>query len=156
MNSKFQEVYRSFLTKKPFDLTLDRRFDQVIENCARIHGHGGTWILPEMVEAYKELHRKGKAMSVEAWREGELVGGLYGVLIKGVFSGESMFFKESGASKLCLVHLVGHLKDRGYRWMDIQMVTPLFRQFGGRLISRKAFLQLLKERQKQWEENPVG
>ena len=154
---KIPRSVQKLFNKKPFDLTLDRSFDQVIENCAKTHGRfGGTWILPEMVEAYKELHRKGKAMSVEAWQKGELVGGLYGVLIKGVFSGESMFFKESGASKLCLVYLVRNLKSWGHRWIDIQMVTSVLHQFGGRLVPRKEFLELLKQRHKQWKKDPAG
>ncbi len=141
------------MKRQTFELTLNREFGKVIENCAKVPGGGEeeTWILPEMIESYKELHRRGKALSVEAWCEGELVGGLYGVLIKGVFSGESLFFKKSEASKACLVYLVEFLKSRGHQWMDIQMVTNVTEQFGGRLIPRKTFLNLLKDRQKKWE-----
>lgn len=148
---KIPKSTRSILKKKTFELTLNREFGQVIENCARISRGDGkeTWILPEMIDAYKELHHRGKAMSVEAWFEGKLVGGLYGVLVKGVFSGESLFFKKSEASKVCLVYLVEFLKSKGHRWIDIQMVTNVIEQFGGRLIPRKVFLDLLKNRKKQ-------
>ena len=149
---KIPKSTRKIFKKKTFELTLNCEFGQVIENCAKAPGRKETWILPEMTEAYKKLHQRQKAMSVESWWEGQLVGGLYGVLLKGVFSGESLFFKKSEASKLCLVYLVDHLKSLGHQWMDIQMVTPVTRQFGGRLISRKTFLNLLKDRQKQWSE----
>ena len=147
---KIPKSTRRIFKKKVFELTLNRDFERVIESCAEVSRGEGTWILPDIVEAYKKLHYRQKAVSVEAWCRGELVGGLYGVLVKGVFSGESMFFKKSEASKLCLVYLVEHLKSLGHRWIDIQMVTPVTEQFGGRLIPRKAFLNLLKARQKQW------
>src|SRR5690606_3527639 len=109
----------------------------------------GTWILPEMIDAYVELQKAGKAISIEAWKEDELVGGLYGGLLKGVFSGESMFFKEAEASKVCLAYLVDYLKNLNLEWMDIQMVTPLLEKFGGKYISRQEFLKLLEKTQKQ-------
>lgn len=150
---KIPKSTQKLFRKKVFELTLNREFGQVIKNCAEVPRGEGTWILPGIIEAYKELHRRQKAISVEAWCQGELVGGLYGVLMKGVFSGESMFFKKSGASKLCLVYLVEYLKSLGHRWMDIQMVTSVTRQFGGRLIPRKKFLNLIKDRQKEWRES---
>ena len=107
-----------------------------------------TWILPDMQKAYMELHRRGIAKSVEAWQDGKLVGGLYGVQVNGLFAGESMFFKESGASKVCLVHLVEKLKSEGATWIDIQMVTPVLELFGGRYIARKNFLKRLEEKSK--------
>ena len=107
-----------------------------------------------MVEAYEQLFQQGYAHSIEAWQNNQLVGGLYGVFVKGVFSGESMFFKESGASKVCLVHLVEHLKEMGLLWMDIQMVTPVLQMLGGEYIARDLFLDMLEEAQstnKRWE-----
>lgn len=135
------------IAKKKFQLTINKDFTQVIKNCARIprNNETGTWILPEMIDAYVELYKKGQALSVEAWFEGKLVGGLYGVLFKGVFSGESMFFKESEASKVCLVYLIDELKKQGHSWIDIQMVTPVLEQFGGEYIPRKEYLNLLKK-----------
>ncbi len=138
------------IKQETFKLTMNQAFMQVIENCARIprHHENRTWILPEMVQAYSELHRLGHGISVEAWFEDHLVGGLYGVLFKGVFSGESMFFKKSEASKVCLVHLVEELRQQGHTWIDIQMVTPLLEQFGGVYVPRSQFLKMLKQRQK--------
>lgn len=135
--------------KNDFKITFNTSFKDVIENCSKIprDHESGTWILPSMIEAYVKLHSLGYALSIEAWKNEELVGGLYGVLIKGVFSGESMFFKESGASKLCLIHLVEHLKSQGHEWMDIQMVTPVLELFGGEYISRQNFLNMLSNSQ---------
>lgn len=144
-NFHIPKSVKKIVDKNEITLTMNQDFSSVIENCSKIprSGESDTWILPEMVEVYKELHQKGLALSVEAWRGEKLVGGLYGVLINGVFSGESMFFFESGASKLCLIHLVEHLKSQGHEWMDIQMVTPILEQFGGEYIARKKFLDML-------------
>ena len=131
-------------------VAFDRDFSSIIRACAKVprDGEAGTWILPEMVAAYESLFAKGYVHCVGAWLGDELVGGLYGVFVKGVFSGESMFFKESGASKLCLVHMVEHLQSMGLEWMDIQMVTPVLESFGGEYIPRSQFLTMLKEAQK--------
>jgi leucyl/phenylalanyl-tRNA--protein transferase len=93
------------------------------------------------------LHQAGYAHSVEAWRDGELIGGLYGVYIRGVFSGESMFHRESGASKRCLYALIEKLRASGLEWMDIQMVTPVLETFGGKYISRADFQERLARAQ---------
>jgi len=132
--------------KMTFDVTKNRDFAQVIENCARVprKGEQGTWILPEMQRAYLELHSRGIAQSYEAWDGERLVGGLYGVVVNGLFSGESMFFKASGASKLCLVTMIEDRKFLGESWVDIQMVTPVLKSFGGRYILREDFLARLK------------
>lgn len=147
-NFKVPKATQKKIKQQFFEITFNKDFQAVIENCARIprNHESGTWILPEMVEAYTELHRQGKAISVEAWRNQQLVGGLYGVIIDGVFSGESMFFKESEASKVCLVHLVEFFKKQGHQWIDIQMVTPLLEQFGGEYIPRQQFLAMLKQK----------
>lgn len=144
---KVPKTLKKQMAKKPFEITMNKDFSGVIENCARVpRNEGGCWIIPEMVEAYKRLHQMNLAFSVEAWQQGNLVGGLYGVEIQGVFSGESMFFKESGASKICLVHLANHLKAEGHQWMDIQMVTPVLKTFGGEYVSRKTYLVMLEDR----------
>lgn len=147
---------KRLLLKEPFVLTMNQAFPKVIQQCASIprDGETGTWILPEMQEAYSELHRRGIAHSVEAWQNGELVGGLYGVFVNGLFSGESMFYKVSGASKACLVHLVNDLRARGCTWMDIQMVTPVLQMFGGKYISRAKFLERLKVAPKKRSRSP--
>lgn len=148
---KIPKTTQKAIQKNLFRVTENQAFQQVIENCARIprQQEQGTWIIPQMVESYAELHRQKKAISIEAWKGDELVGGLYGVCINKVFSGESMFFKESEASKVCLVHLVEMLKAKDYEWIDIQMVTPLLKQFGGEYIARKKYLKMLKSVQAQ-------
>lgn len=109
----------------------------------------GTWISPAIIAAYGCLHRRAtkrelRAHSVEAYRDGALVGGLYGVSRGAYFCGESMFHRETNASKAALVALVEHLQDRGARWLDTQMMTPLFHSFGTRLIARHDFMAMLQ------------
>lgn len=130
----------------PFRLTVNRAFEEVLEACARAPrpGQGGTWITPKLTRAYREFHRAGYAHSLEVWEGGELAGGLYGVYVGGVFSGESMFFRRSGASKFALVRLVEFLRSQGHSWMDIQMVTPLLESFGGRYLPQAQFLAWLE------------
>ena len=125
--------------------TIDGDFRGVIESCSRTpRAHEtGTWITPQMVEAYCELHRRGHAHSVEAWEGRELVGGLYGVDAGGAFAGESMFYRRADASKLALLFLVDHLKSRGLDWLDIQVMTPHMLTLGAREVGRDAFLQTL-------------
>jgi leucyl/phenylalanyl-tRNA--protein transferase len=125
--------------------TIDAAFADVITACATTPrpGQDGTWIIPQVIAAYVELHRRGFAHSVEAWRDDRLVGGVYGVDVDGAFAAESMFHRESGASKLALLHLVEHLGTRGLDWMDIQVVTPHLARLGARAIPRREFQRLL-------------
>lgn len=123
--------------------TLDTAFPLVIAACRTSPrpGQDGTWITPAMVEAYTTLHELGHAHSVEAWDEnGALVGGLYGVAVEGVFSGESMFHRAPNASKLALLFLIDHLRSRGLDWMDIQTLTPHMQALGATLLPRDVFL----------------
>jgi leucyl/phenylalanyl-tRNA--protein transferase len=136
--------------KDPFTFTIDKDFRKVIENCARVvrRGESGTWITPEFIESYSELHKKGEAHSIEAWdADGNLVGGLYGVDAGGVFCGESMFHTVSNASKLALLFLIEHLRSRGATWLDAQVMTPHIRALGAKDITRTAFLRKLRETQ---------
>jgi len=131
-----------------FQIELNRAFDAVIRACAetdRRDGDPGTWIDREIIDSYVELHRLGFAHSVEAWQDGRLVGGLYGVALGGAFFGESMFHSRTNASKVALAALVEHLRARGFRLLDIQWVTPHLEQFGAVEIPRKAYLELLEE-----------
>lgn len=123
--------------------TVGGAFQEVMLACQQQQrpGQQGTWILPEMIAAYTELFNQGHAISVECWEQGRLVGGIYGVLVAGLFSGESMFFRRPNASKLCFWRLVEYLRSQGHRWMDIQMLTPVTTAFGGKLISREEFLK---------------
>lgn len=113
--------------KQEFAITSDRAFDRVIRACA---DRSRTWITPSIIRAYTDLHEKGFAHSVEAWRDGELAGGLYGVALGGAFFGESMFFRVSNASKVTLVHLVRQLRAGGYILLDTQYSNPHLEQFG--------------------------
>lgn len=130
--------------------TADTAFEDVIRSCAEAPrpGQGGTWITPAMIAAYTVLHRRGHAHSVEAWNGNELVGGLYGVTAGGVFTGESMFHRIDDASKLCVLHLIGHLRARGATWIDIQQLTRHFALLGAHEIPRKEFLARLATEQR--------
>jgi leucyl/phenylalanyl-tRNA--protein transferase len=134
-----------FIRKQPFEITRDRAFRQVMQGCAEpAHGRGRTWVTPEFIEAYTRLHEQGHAHSIECWRRGELVGGIYGVSFGGFFAGESMFHRVTNASKVALCHLVGHLRARGFALFDIQMITPATRQLRAVEIPREEYLKRLK------------
>ena len=120
------------LRRRPFELTLDRAFAQVIAACARVPrpDQDGTWITPAMERAYVELHRRGFAHSVETWVDGQLAGGMYGVSLGGVFFGESMFTLVPEASKVALVTLVRQLRVWGFGLIDCQVYTDNLDRFG--------------------------
>tara|TARA_B100000886_G_C20368104_1_gene468282 strand:+ start:18 stop:686 length:669 start_codon:yes stop_codon:yes gene_type:complete len=124
-------------------------FEDVIKSCATHHSKNfsrETWITPEMIKGYLQLHHKGHAYSIETFNEkNELVGGLYGVNINGFFSGESMFFKEDNASKFALYSLIIFLHELNFPMLDIQMVTPITERFGGEFITRDKYLDILSE-----------
>ena len=124
-----------------FEVAIDRAFADVMQACA---GRDETWINQEILESYRELHRLGFAHSVECWLDGELVGGLYGVSLRGVFFGESMFHRVTDASKVALHALVARLKERRYALLDVQWVTPHLVQFGAVEVSRRRYLQMLR------------
>lgn len=130
------------LRRGDYEVTVDTAFREVIEACGEVprEGQEGTWITEGMIETYCALHEQGYAHSVESWRDGELVGGLYGVMIGGLFCGESMFAKASDASKVAFVHLVRQLRQWGIPWIDCQVHTPHLERFGAREIPRQAFL----------------
>lgn len=128
-----------------FTFTIDRAFTEVIEACASIRrpDQPGTWITDRMLRAYRRFHERGYAHSVEVWDGEELVGGLYGVAVDGVYAGESMFHRRPNASKLALLFLIDHLKDRGLDWIDIQMLTPHMEVLGAKEMPREQFLKKL-------------
>lgn len=130
------------LERDDFEIRLDTRFDDVVDACA---ARERTWISPSIRRCYGELHRMGAAHSVECWIDEHLAGGLYGVSIRGAFFGESMFHRETDASKLALVALVRHLRRRGFLLLDTQWTTPHLEQFGGKEIPRLEYLDLLEE-----------
>lgn len=132
------------LRKGRFTVTADTDFEAVIVACAAPRGPGqGTWITPAMQRAYSRLHRLGHAHSIETWRQGELVGGLYGVAVGRVFYGESMFSRASDASKVALVALAAQLRRWGFAVIDCQMHTDHLVSMGAVAVPRAVFLRLL-------------
>ena len=134
------------LRRRVFHVSFDRVFDDVIAACAAVprEGQSGTWITPEMQEAYIKLHGLGFAHSAEAWFEGKLVGGLYGVSLGKAFFGESMFHRKPDASKVALAILVEKLKTWGFHFIDSQMATEHMNRLGAAEIPRRIFLKRLQ------------
>ncbi len=128
------------LRNKGYELRIDADFAGVLAGCA---AREETWLGERMQAAYLALHRAGHAHSFETWRDGALVGGLYGVMIGRMFYGESMFSRATDASKVALVHLVDFLRQRGGPLIDCQMSTPLLASLGAREIRRRDFLRAL-------------
>ena len=129
-----------------FDIRIDTDFPAVIDACAEEReNRNSTWINAPIREAYIELHHIGHAHSVEAWREGRLVGGLYGVTLGRAFFGESMFSRETDASKVCLVRLVEHLRERKFTLLDTQFTTEHLKRFGAVDVPRRKYEMLLAE-----------
>ncbi|HTG43833.1 MAG TPA: leucyl/phenylalanyl-tRNA--protein transferase [Verrucomicrobiae bacterium] len=124
-----------------FQITFDQQFETVIRTCAK--AHGSTWISDEIIRSYVDLHHSGQAHSVETWHEGKLVGGLYGVRIGAAFFGESMFHRETDASKVALVELVERLRSGRFQLLDTQWTTSHLAQFGTYLIPRPEYLAIL-------------
>jgi len=126
-------------------VTFDQDFAAVIRGCAEAPRDGdSTWITEEFIRAYIRLHEAGYAHSVEAWMNDELVGGLYGVAVGGLFAGESMFHRASNASKVCVARLVERLNQRGFALFDTQMVTTATQQLGAIEVKRPEYLKRLK------------
>ena len=134
------------VNRKQFEIRFDSAFAEVISACSEPRQQGGgTWIVPEMQVAYAQLHTLGVAHSIESWRDGKLVGGLYGLALGRMFFGESMFARETDASKVALVALVDKLKRDGFDLIDCQQETGHLASFGARPVARDNFVQRLKE-----------
>ncbi|MCR4303485.1 MAG: leucyl/phenylalanyl-tRNA--protein transferase [Gallionella sp.] len=134
------------LRNRIFDVRTDTAFEQVMRACAAPrHGHDGTWIHEDMIAAYCALHRLGHAHSVEAWMDGRLAGGLYGVSIGHMFYGESMFSLVSNASKVAMAHLAAQLERWHFGMIDCQMKTPHLASLGAREIPRSEFIARMQE-----------
>lgn len=125
------------------EIRRDTAFAEVIAACAADR-EDGSWINAEIIETYRALHDRGYVHSVEAWQDGQLVGGLYGVSLRGAFFGESMFHQVTDASKVVLVGLVDHLRSRGFGLLDVQWVTPHLERFGAVEIPRREYLRRLE------------
>ncbi|MFA7359537.1 MAG: leucyl/phenylalanyl-tRNA--protein transferase [Candidatus Kapaibacterium sp.] len=134
---------KQIVHKQLFEVKIDNNFYSVIKHCALLHGD--TWITSEIVRLYLELYNKGYAHSVEAYFEGKLVGGLYGVAYRSAFFGESMFHLKSSASKVCVLKLYDILLNNNFKLFDIQMKTPVFESFGCIEVSNEEYSVLLKK-----------
>ncbi len=131
--------------QRRFTVTVDRDFPAVIDECAALgDGRAETWINRDIRQLYIALHRLGFAHSIEVWRDEKLVGGLYGVALRAAFFGESMFSRQTDASKVALVHLVARLRAGGFHLLDAQFTNDHLRQFGIHEISREQFQQRLQ------------
>lgn len=129
-----------------FTFSINACFETVIARCAltKRQGQLGTWITEELFEAFIQFHQAGYAHSVEVWENGDVVAGLYGVYVNGVFSGESMFTTVNDGSKMAVLYLIDHLKSLGHTWIDIQQMTPHFSALGAITVPRSAFKQRLQ------------
>lgn len=137
---------RRTIRQGAFEVTFDTEFEAVIERCAEATGNRPrTWINDRIIELYSTLYRMGHAHSVECWRDGRLAGGLYGVSLGGIFFGESMFSRDTDASKVALVYLAASLKLGAYRFIDTQFITKHLARFGAKEIPRSEYRVLLSE-----------
>ena len=133
------------MRREPFEIRFDSSFVQVMEACAvPAPGREDTWINDAILETYAELHFRGHAHSVECWREGRMVGGLYGVALGGVFFGESMFSRETAASKIAMLHLIARLIACGFGLLDAQFHTDHLAQFGVRPLANRDYERRLR------------
>ncbi|MGJ8689932.1 MAG: leucyl/phenylalanyl-tRNA--protein transferase [Gammaproteobacteria bacterium] len=135
---------RKILRKQPYRVTLDTAFQEVIEHCADVREDDGTWITPEMQEAYCQLHEQGVAHSVEVWEDDQLVGGLYGIAMGQLFFGESMFSLRDNASKIGFIRLVEQLQAWQYQLIDCQVPSEHLRSLGAEDMPRDVFLEHLQ------------
>lgn len=142
---KVSKSMQQLFKRNAFDLRIDTAFEQVVRNCrqASRKGQDGTWISEEIVTAYSKLHQLGYAHSAEAWKDGELVGGLYGIRMGKMFFGESMFSKVSNASKYAFIRYVRQLQQEGVELIDCQVYTEHLESLGARMIPRKLFIDFL-------------
>lgn len=144
---KISKSLRQTLRKNIFEVRFDEDFEGVISACAQTKrkGEEGTWITSEMMQAYIKLHKLGYAHSVEAFKDGKLAGGLYGVSLGAAFFGESMFFLERDASKVALAALVARAIEHGITFIDVQQRTDHLRSLGARPVAREVFQEMLEE-----------
>ena len=144
---KINKSIKPLLKRNEFDFTINKAFKAVIVQCKKIDrpGQDGTWITDEVEKAYLKMHELGHAHSAEVWKDGELVGGFYGIKLGKVFFGESMFSKVSNASRYAFIKYIEQLKQEGIELIDCQVYTEYLESFGARMIEGKEFTALLKE-----------
>ena len=156
-NVKRTKNLRKKLRSQNWEFKINSNFPEVIKNCAEIkrpkHMGEGTWINKDFITFYKELYNLGFVLSIESYFKGELVGGLYGVIIGKYFSGESMFAKKSDASKLALIFLCDLFLDNGVEWIDCQTGSEHLQRMGAEVIPKKEFLEMLSKIETKKEKN---
>lgn len=140
-SKSLQQAYR----KHKWDISIDKAFRSVMENCAGNGREDSTWILPEMIETYCAIHEMGYAHSVEVWKGEKLIGGLYGISLGSIFCGESMFSLEPNTSKFALWQLIEHVKKMNFQCIDAQVSNPHLLSMGARMISKAQYMKILKE-----------
>jgi len=142
---KVSKSMKVLLNKNTFDFTINKSFKEVIHYCKEVKrpGQFGTWITDEVEAAYIHMHELGYAFSAEAWKDGELVGGVYGIKLGKVFFGESMFSKISNASKYAFIKFVDYLQQQGVELIDCQVYTGHLESLGARMIARRKFVDYL-------------
>ena len=144
---KVSKSMQALIKKNTFEFKINTAFKEVIHNCkqAKREGQEGTWITDEVENAYFKMHKLGYAHSAETWKDGKLVGGLYGIKLGKVFFGESMFSSAPNASKFAFINYVKLLKEEGIELIDCQVYTEHLESLGARMITREMFLELLKK-----------
>ena len=142
---KVSKSFKAFLKKSNYKVTFNKDFELVINSCANIKriNQKGTLITEGLIKSFIDLHKMGKAISVEIWEDDDIVGGLYGLDLDDIFCGESMFSKSSNASKIALYYLTKELRKNNYRFIDCQVPSEHLKSLGGEVISRSNFLDLL-------------
>ncbi len=145
-NLKVSKSMQTVLNNGSYRFTINKAFEKVITHCKTISRkeQDGTWIQQEIIDAYTLLHQQGYAISAEAWKDGELVGGLYGIRLGNIFFGESMFSKQSNASKFAFIHFVRHLQKQQVQLIDCQIYTAHLQSLGAKMISRALFCEILE------------
>ncbi len=141
-NYNIPRSVKQLIKRKRFDVRFDENTMEVIRNCAK---REKTWISPELIKAYERIYKLGYVHSVETYFMNKLVGGLYGIVIKGAFFGESMFSFHENASKVALAHLILHLVEKNFKLLDVQILNPHLEMFGAIEISLEEFNELLKQ-----------
>lgn len=144
---RISKSIKPLLKRNDFEFTTDKAFAEVIHHCKKIvrPGQEGTWITDEVEKAYIKMHELGYAHSAEVWKDGELAGGLYGIRLGKVFFGESMFSKQSNASRYAFIKYVQQLKEEGIQLIDCQVYTEYLESMGATMILRSDFIRLLHE-----------
>jgi leucyl/phenylalanyl-tRNA--protein transferase len=142
---KVSKSMKKLLQQNAFEFTINKQFSEVIAGCETVprRGQDGTWITDDIKTAYTALHQAGFAHSAEAWQDGQLVGGLYGIRLGKIFFGESMFSKVSNSSKYVFIRYVQELQKEGVQLIDCQVYTSHLESLGARMIPRKLFIQLI-------------